>query len=124
MEKVWDNSLSTLVNSNPQAFLDLMLPGARCLHHHRTKLSGTQRQPDAVLEVERFSKTFIYNPEFQSSQDTGMAERLLLYHMLLSLPEPEDPCALAMGMNGESFCGAWALVVPFCMTKSSLSFPI
>ena len=83
MEKIWDNSLSTLINSNPQAFLDLLLPGAVCLHHHRTKLSGTQRQPDAVLEVKRHDETFIFNPEFQSSHDKKMAERLLLYHMLL-----------------------------------------
>jgi len=83
VEKVWDNSLSALVNSSPQAFLDLLLPGAVCLHQHRTKLSGTQRQPDAVLEVERYGETFIFNPEFQSAQDSKMAERLLLYHMLL-----------------------------------------
>ena len=83
MEKVWDNSLSTLINSHPQAFLDLLLPGAVCLHHHRTKLGGTQRQPDAVLEVKRYGETFIFNPEFQSAQDKEMAERLLLYHMLL-----------------------------------------
>ncbi|HEY4035765.1 MAG TPA: hypothetical protein VGL94_17550 [Ktedonobacteraceae bacterium] len=83
MEKTWDNSLSTLINSHPQAFLDLLLPGAVCLHHHRTKLSGTQRQPDAVLEVERYDEIFIFNPEFQSAQDKEMAERLLLYHMLL-----------------------------------------
>ena len=83
MEKTWDNSLSTLINSHPQAFLDLLLPGARCLQQHRTKLSGTQRQPDAVLEVERYDEIFIFNPEFQSSQDRKMAERLLLYHMLI-----------------------------------------
>jgi len=83
VEKTWDNSLSTLINSHPQAFLDLLLPGAVCLQHHRTKLSGTQRQPDVVLEVERYDEPFIFNPELQSSQDSEMAERLLLYHMLL-----------------------------------------
>ena len=83
MEKTWDNSLSTLINSNPQAFVDLLLPGAVCLYHHRTKLSGTQRQPDAVLEVERYDKPFIFNPEFQSAHDKEMAGRLLLYHMLI-----------------------------------------
>ena len=77
MEKVWDNSLSALVNSSPQAFLDLLLPGAVCLHQHRTKLSGTQQQPDAVLEVERHGETFIFKPEFQSAQDSEMAERFL-----------------------------------------------
>jgi hypothetical protein len=83
VEKVWDNSLSTLINSNPQAFLDLILPGARCLHLHRTKLKGTQRQPDVVLEVERYSEIFLVNPEIQSYRDPEMAERLLLYHVLL-----------------------------------------
>jgi hypothetical protein len=83
VEKIWDNSLSLLVNSHPQAFVDLLLPGARYLQNHRTKLSGTQRQPDAVLEVERYEKSFIYNPEFRSGKDQEMAERLLLYYMLL-----------------------------------------
>ena len=83
MEKIWDNSLSFLINSNSQAFLDLLLPGARSLQQHRTKLGRSQRQPDVVLEVERYDEIFIYNPEIQSSQDTKMAERLLLYHMLV-----------------------------------------
>jgi len=98
VEKVWDNSLSTLINSHPQAFLDLMLPGARCLHHHHTKLKGTQRQPDAVLEVERFEEMFIFNPESQSYQDDEMAERLLLYHVLLwsEYKSPVRTCVLAL----------------------------
>jgi hypothetical protein len=83
MEKTWDNSLSILVNSNPQAFLDLFLPGAMLRQQHHTKLKGTQRQPDVVLEVERFDDIFIYNPEFQSYRDNNMAERSLLYHILL-----------------------------------------
>ncbi len=98
MEKVWDNSLSALINSNPQAFLDLLLPGATCLHQHRTKLKGMQRQPDAVLEVERYGEMFIFNPEFQSAQDTAMGERLLLYHVLLwdEYKLPVRTCVLAL----------------------------
>ncbi len=98
MEKVWDNSLSALINSNPQAFLDLLLPGAACLHQHRTKLKGMQRQPDAVLEVERHGERFIFNPEFQSAQDIAMAERLLLYHVLLwdEYKLPVRTCVLAL----------------------------
>ena len=84
MEKTWDNSLSLLVNSHPQAFVDLLLPGAMCLQNHRTKLSGTQRQPDAVLEVIRYDELFMFNPEFQSAYDGRMAERSLLYHVLVS----------------------------------------
>ena len=83
MEKIWDNSLNFLINSNPQAFLDLLLPGARYLQQHRTKQGRSQRQMDAVLEVARHDEIFIYNPEVQSSQDTKMAERLLLYHVLV-----------------------------------------
>ena len=103
MEKIWDNSLSTLINRHPQAFLDLQLPGAVCLVHHRTKLSGTQRQPDAVLEVERYDETFIFNPEFQSAQDSEMAERSLLYHVLLgsqhrrqNKPLPVRSCVVSL----------------------------
>jgi len=90
VEKIWDNSLSTLINRHPQAFLDLLLPGAVCLVHHRTKLSGTQRQPDAVLEVQRYDETFIFNPELQSAQDSEMAERSLLYHVLLGSQHRRD----------------------------------
>jgi predicted transposase YdaD len=84
VEKTWDNSLSLLINSHPQAFVDLFLSGAVCRYHHRTKLSGTQRQPDAVLEVERYEDIFLFNPDFQSASDTEMAERSLLYHVLLA----------------------------------------
>jgi hypothetical protein len=97
MEKTWDNSLSILVNSNPQAFLDLFLPGAILRQQHHTKLKGTQRQPDVVLEVERFDDIFIYNPEFRSYQDTHMAKRSLLYHILLGYEfcsEDEEPLAV------------------------------
>jgi hypothetical protein len=74
VEKIWDNSLSLLVNSHPQAFVDLLLPGAMCLQNHRTKLSGTQRQPDAVLEVIRYDELFMFNPEFRSAYDLKWLE--------------------------------------------------
>jgi hypothetical protein len=104
MEKTWDNSLSILVNSNPQAFLDLFLPGATLCQQHHTKLKGTQRQPDVVLEVERRNAIFIYNPELQSYQDKNMAERPLLYHVLLGYefrtpndqPRPVRSCVVAL----------------------------
>jgi len=83
VDKVWDNSLSTLVTSNPQAFLDLVFPGTKFVRHHRNKLKGTQRQPDVVMEVKRNGRRFIINIEFQTYKDAKMAERLLLYHVLL-----------------------------------------
>jgi hypothetical protein len=67
MEKIWDSSLSLLVNSNPQAFLDLLLSGAVLLRQHHTKLGGTQRQPDVVLEVERYREIFLFNPELRAT---------------------------------------------------------
>ncbi len=51
MEKTWDNIMSLLVASNPQAFLDLVLPGCRFIKHYRNKLASSDRQPDAVLEA-------------------------------------------------------------------------
>jgi hypothetical protein len=36
-----------------------------------------------VLEVEHYGQIFLVNPEFQSYRDPKMAERLLLYHVLL-----------------------------------------
>jgi len=83
VEHVWDNSFSTLVSLNPQAFLDLVLPGARFIRLLRTKLKGTQRQPDAPMLVLGWGSTFICNVECQAYEDREMAERMLLYEVLL-----------------------------------------
>ncbi len=82
-DKPWDNSMSLLIRANPQAFLDLLFPETYCLRQHRTKLKNTQRQPDAVLEVQRHGEQFIANVEFQASGDHEMPQRLLLYAILL-----------------------------------------
>jgi hypothetical protein len=83
VEHVWDNSFSTLVSLNPQAFLDLVLPGARFIRLLRTKLKETQRQPDAPMLVLGWGSTFICNVECQAYEDREMAERMLLYEVLL-----------------------------------------
>jgi predicted transposase YdaD len=49
----------------------------------RTKLKGTQRQPDAPMLVFGWGSDFICNVECQAYEDREMAERMLLYEVLL-----------------------------------------
>jgi len=82
--KKWDTMMSALVGSNPQAFLDLVLPGSRFIQHHRNKLAISERQPDAIIEAwHPIDKQFLFNPEFQTYKENYIPERLLLYNVLL-----------------------------------------
>ena len=84
MEKTWDNIMSLLVSSNPQAILDLVLPGCRFIKHHRNKLPSSGRQPDAIIEAWRpIDDQFIFNGEFQTYKEKHIPERLLMYNVLL-----------------------------------------
>ncbi len=84
MEKIWDNMMSALVGSNPQAFLDLVLPGCSFIRHYRNKLANSERQPDAIIEAwHPIDGRFIFNPEFQTYKEDHIPERLLLYNVLL-----------------------------------------
>jgi hypothetical protein len=84
VEKVWDTMMSALVGSNPQAFLDLVVPGCRFIQHHRNKLASSERQPDAIIEAWHWrGKRFLLNLEFQTYKEAHIPERLLLYNVLL-----------------------------------------
>jgi hypothetical protein len=85
VEKTWDNIMSLLVSCNPQAFLDLVIPGCRFIQHHRNKLPSSGRQPDAIIEAwGPIDDRFIFNGEFQTYKEDRLAERLLMYNVLLS----------------------------------------
>ena len=85
MEKTWDNIMSLLVASNPQAFLDLVLPGCRFIQHYRNKLASSGRQPDAIIEAwHPRDEKFLFNPEFQTYNEDRIPDRLLMYNVLLS----------------------------------------
>src|SRR5260370_19638753 len=85
--KQWDTMMSALVGSNPQAFLDLVLPGSRFIKHHRNKLAISERQPDAIIEaLHPIDKQFLFNPEFQTYKEDYIPERLWLYRILLKWP--------------------------------------
>jgi hypothetical protein len=84
-EKKYDSLMSTLIGRNPQAFLDLLYPGSRFVAHHRNKLADSQRQPDAVIGAVRIKtgKRFLAQPDIQTKPDKTIAERLMLYQVLL-----------------------------------------
>jgi len=75
--KVWDTMMSALVGSNPQAFLDLVLPGSSFVKHHRNKLGISERQPDAIIQARHpIDKEFLIDREWLERRFSHMHEIL------------------------------------------------
>ncbi len=80
---LWDSNFKQLVNANPQAFADWLLPGARVIRELSEHLNRT-------LDVDSFYETLLdeeqvgMHIEFQRYSDKEMARRVAEYNILLS----------------------------------------
>ncbi len=80
---IWDSNFKQLVNANPQAFADWLLPGARVIRELSEHLNRT-------LDVDSFYETILdeeqvgMHIEFQRYRDNEMARRIAEYNILLS----------------------------------------
>ncbi len=80
---IWDSNFKQLVNANPQAFADWLLPGARVIRELSEHLNRT-------LDVDSFYETLLdeeqvgMHIEFQRYRDNEMARRIAEYNILLS----------------------------------------
>ncbi len=80
---LWDSNFKQLVNANPQAFADWLLPGARVIRELSEHLNRT-------LDVDSFYETTLdeeqvgMHIEFQRYPDKEMARRIAEYNILLS----------------------------------------
>ncbi len=82
MARYWDKSMRTLVQINPQAFVDFVLPGALYVRKQPEKLRSWQLEVDALLQVTINRQPALIHLEFQTYHDTDMPERLLRYNIL------------------------------------------
>src|SRR5689334_143566 len=83
VDKQWDSTMRRLVRANPQAFVDLVFPGARAIKMLLEKLTGWQLEVDSAILVELEGQEVIVNLEIQTYNDAEMANRLMRYNMLL-----------------------------------------
>ena len=81
--KPWDSTLKRLVHANPSAFVQWLLPGAVFVEERPSEIESLKREVDALIEVTANGQPMLLHIEFQTYNDATMAERLLLYNVLL-----------------------------------------
>jgi len=80
--KPWDSTLKRLIQINPTAFVKWLVPGAVFIKERPHELENQKREVDALLEIFIDGQVVLLHIEFQTYNDTTMAERLLLYNVL------------------------------------------
>jgi predicted transposase/invertase (TIGR01784 family) len=80
---LWDSNFKQLVNANPQAFADWLLPGARVIREISEHLNRTL-DVDSLYETTLDGEQVGMHIEFQRYRDKGMARRVAEYNILIS----------------------------------------
>ncbi len=81
--KSWDSTLKRLVKADPPAFVQWLLPEAVFQEELPVEIKSLQREVDALLTVTVKEQRMLLHIEFQTYNDSTMAERLMLYNVLL-----------------------------------------
>jgi len=81
-EKPWDDSLRSLVRASPQAFVSLVLGDAHFNQELPHKLKTWKQEVDSLLDVTFRGQEMLVHFEFQTYNDSTMAERMLRYNVL------------------------------------------
>ncbi len=80
----WDESLKKLVQTAPQDFDSLLLPGAVWAQELSTELVSRDILADALHKVYLNGKEVLLHLEFQKRGDSEMAQRLLEYNSMVA----------------------------------------
>ncbi|HET9919416.1 MAG TPA: hypothetical protein VFQ30_06215 [Ktedonobacteraceae bacterium] len=103
MAKPYDDSLKTLVRTNPQAFVSLVFPEAQYVRELPEKLKNLSLKMDALFEVVVKGSPILVHFEFQTYNDVTMPERLLNYNVQArrTYKKPVHSCAIHLLNDGE-----------------------
>lgn len=82
VDKPWDDSLRKLIRANPQAFVAWVLGKAQFVRGLPEKLKSWKLEVDSLLHVVLNEQEMLLHIEFQTYNDSSMAERLLRYNVL------------------------------------------
>jgi predicted transposase YdaD len=80
--KPWDDTLKHLIRTDPQAFVQWLIPHAQYTLERPSKLEQEDLEVDALLEVIIEGQLMLLHIEFQTYYDPTMDERLLRYNVL------------------------------------------
>src|SRR5690348_6923087 len=81
MAKLWDDTMKRLVSTHPQHFVSWLLKGAHFKQLLPQELKNKTREADVIFQVLLNEAEMLLHLEFQSSDDTTMALRLLEYNV-------------------------------------------
>lgn len=99
----WDDSLKMLVNDNSQDFVTWLFKGAKATGKVLTQFKKRTIDADALVEAIQEGDRFLAHFEFQSTNDPGIAERLLEYNFEARRVHklPVYSCVIYLRSDGE-----------------------
>src|SRR5579883_33328 len=128
MAKLWDDTMKRLISAHPQHFVSWLLKDAQFMQLLPQELKNKTREADVIFQVLLNEAEMLLHLEFQSSDDSNMALRLLEYNVL-AISEYKRPvlsCVLYL-RNGQTIAesplewrlpnGQAVLTFPFLVVK-------
>src|SRR5579885_83018 len=82
MAKLWDDTMKRLISAHPQHFVSWLLKDAQFMQLLPQELKNKTREADVIFQVLLDEAEMLLHLEFQSSDDSNMALRLLEYNVL------------------------------------------
>jgi predicted transposase YdaD len=82
MSGFWDTICKVFVRNYPDALLRLFDTSATFVGARPTEIKEVERRMDSLLEVVSHHQPMLLHVEFQTNNDTNMAERLLEYNVI------------------------------------------
>src|SRR5437588_8016735 len=79
----YDSALKSLMGDHAAEMLPEILPECRLISEQSAEIARTNLRPDLVYLIQYKGEPHILNLELQTSEDTDMAYRMLLYNVEL-----------------------------------------
>src|SRR5712691_6028828 len=84
-QQPYDNALKALMGDHAAEIIPQLVPEAEVIREQNNEVSRENLRADLVYLVHYKGKSHILNMELQTSSDSEMAHRMLLYHVELYL---------------------------------------
>ena len=118
----WDASLKVLLSEKPQDFATWILQGSVVKEKLLTEFTGRKVSADALLNVIYEGEEVLLHIEFQSENDTSMADRLLEYNSRARREHKRDVYSCVIYLRQDGNVPASPLVWTFAKSKEIMRF--
>ena len=118
----WDTSLKVLLSEKPQDFATWILEGSVVKEKLLTEFTGRKVSADALLNVIYEGEEVLLHIEFQSENDTSMADRLLEYNSRARREHKRDVYSCVIYLRQDGNVPSSPLVWTFAKSKEIMRF--